>query len=129
MFAAKAYFTIRASNVNGLRHVVVRTLTTKGDFEYTMLISNIPESKMSANELYHFYNGRQTTEAFFKTCKKSTHIKNIRTTRFNVIHAFLWIVFIAQKVELVLPEISSLARKFVECMQPWYEQILMFSTS
>jgi len=93
LFVAKAYSTVRAANIaktikkedwkevngcvdvfelpimKGLRHIVVRTLTSKGSFEYTMLVSNIPSGRMSAIEMFHFYNKRQTIEAFFKTCK------------------------------------------------------------
>jgi len=193
LFVAKAYSTVRATNIaktinkcdweeidgavdmfelpntDGLRYIIVRTLTIKGDFEYTMLISNIPFSKKSAKELYYFYNKRQTIEAFFKTCKNTYHIKNLRTTKFYGIYSFLWIVFIthnmiswmkstvfhdselenigtktlveklgtipaevrktAQSIEVILPEICTLARKFVECMKPKYEQISLFSTA
>lgn len=154
---------------NGLRHIVVRTLTTKGDFEYTMLVSNISFTQMSAVEMFHFYNKRQTIEAFFKTCKNVYHIKNLRTKKFDGIHAFLWIVFIthnmlswfkatmlsgtelegvgtktlveklgsivaevrktANAIEVVLPQVSALARKFAKCMKPKHEQISLFSTS
>lgn len=192
LFVAKAYSTVRAANIakdigkkeweeidscvdvfelpanDDLRHIIVRTLTSKGDFEYTMLISNIPLSQMSAVDMFHFYNKRQTIEAFFKTCKNVYHIKNLRTRKFDGIHAFLWIVFIthnilswyksivlhgtelegvgtktlveklgsiiaevkrtADGIEVILPHISALARKFVECIQPKYEQLSLFST-
>ncbi|MCX7921255.1 MAG: transposase [Clostridia bacterium] len=122
LFVAKAYSTVRPTNiaktikkedweevddcvdlfelpmVDGLRHIVVRTLTRKGDFEYTMLISNIPSRQMSAVEMFHFYNKRQTIEAFFKTCKNVYHIRNLRTRKFNGIHAFLWLVFITHNL-------------------------------
>jgi hypothetical protein len=111
---------------------------------------------MLAMDVFHFYNKRQTIEAFFKSCKNVYHIKNLRTRKFNGIHAFLWIVFIAHNlitwfkstmlsetmlegigtktlveklgsivaevrkthdsIVVVLPQISALARKFVECM-------------
>ena len=193
LFVAKAYSTVRAANIaktikkedwkevngcvdvfelpimKGLRHIVVRTLTSKGSFEYTMLVSNIPSGRMSAIEMFHFYNKRQTIEAFFKTCKNVYHIKNLRTRKFNGIYAFLWFVFIshnllswfkstvlsdtelegigtktlieklgfitaevkqtAQTIIVTLPGINALARKFVDCMQPKYEQISLFSTS
>ena len=193
LFVAKAYSTVRAANIaktikkedwkevngcvdvfelpimKGLRHIVVRTLTSKGSFEYTMLVSNIPSRRMSAIEMFHFYNKRQTIEAFFKTCKNVYHIKNLRTRKFNGIYAFLWFVFIshnllswfksivlsgtelegvgtktlieklgfitaevkqtAQTIIVTLPGINALARKFVDCMQPKYEQISLFSTS
>ena len=74
---------------DNLRHIIVRTLTSKGDFEYTMLVSNIPLNQMSAVEMFHFYNKRQTIEAFFKTCKNIYNIKNLRTKKFDGIHAFL----------------------------------------
>lgn len=118
LFAAKAYSTVRAANIakcikrsdweevdgcvdvfelpaaDGLRYIIVRTLTSKGSFEYTMLVSNIPLAQMSAVEMFHFYNKRQTIEAFFKTCKNTYHIRNLRTRKFDGIHAFLWFVFI-----------------------------------
>lgn len=192
LFVSKAYSTVRATNmakniskndweevdgcvdvfelpeIDGLRHIIVRTLTSKGGFEHTMLVSNISLEEMSAIELYYFYNKRQTIEAFFKSCKNVYHIRNLRTRKFNGIHAFLWIVFIthnmlswfkstvlsdtklegvgtktlveklgsivaevkrtSDKIEIILPHISALARKFVECMQPKYEQLSLFST-
>ncbi|HQF37388.1 MAG TPA: transposase [Candidatus Dojkabacteria bacterium] len=191
LFVAKAYSTVRATNIaksikkidweevdgcvdlyefpdsEGLRHVIVRTLTGKGDFEYTMLVTNIPLNQVSAVELFHFYNKRQTIEAFFKKCKDVYHIRNLRTRKFDGIHAFLWIVFTTHNllswfkgivlsetkfedigtktlvdklgsivaevrikpdsIEVVLPQISALARKFVECLQPKYEQLSLFS--
>ncbi len=180
-FVVKGYSTTRASNIaktiakeeyeeidrfvdtyelpseGDLRFIIVRTLTRKGDFIYTMLISNINKAEMSAHELFHFYNQRQTIEAFFKTCKNVYHMKNLRTRKFDGIYAFLWIVFIthniiswmkrtifhetkmenvgigilinklgmlvaevrrtAETMEIVLPEISALGRRFVECIQ------------
>jgi hypothetical protein len=191
LFVAKAYSTVRAANIaktikkedweeiddcvdtyelpntDVVRYIIVRTLTRKGDFEYTMLISNIPAIKMSAHDLYHFYNGRQTIEAFFKMCKNIYHIENLRTRSFEGIYTFLWTVFITHniiswmkkttfsdsKLEgvgtktlieklgsiaaevketlegiiVTLPSISTLARKFVECMQPKYEQLTLFT--
>ncbi len=193
LFVAKAFSTVRPTNIakgikksdweevdgcvdvfelpvtDGLRHIIVRTLTRKGDFEYTMLVSNVSLQEMSAIEMFHFYNKRQTIEAFFKSCKNVYHIKNLRTRKFDGIHAFLWIVFIthnliswfkstllsetklegvgtktlveklgsivaavrrrADTIEVTLPHISALARKFVECMQPKYEQLSLFTTS
>ncbi len=181
LFVAKAYSTVRAANlaekvkksdweeidgavdvfelpaVDNIRHILVRTLTKNGSFKYTMLICNIDNNKMSAADVFHFYSKRQTIEAFFKSCKNVYHIKNLRTRKFNGIHAFLWIVFIAHNlitwfkttmlsetklegigtktlveklgsiiaevrkthdsIVVVLPQISALARKFVECMQ------------
>ena len=122
LFIAKAFSTVRAANIaksikktdwevvddcvdlyelantDGLRHVVVRTLTGKGDFEYTMLVTNIPVNKISSVELFYFYNKRQTIEAFFKKCKNVYHIRNLRTKKFDGIHAFLWIVFITHNL-------------------------------
>lgn len=190
LFVAKAYSNVRAAKLaksvkkseweevdscvdlfelpsnDGLRHIIVRTLTRKGDFEYTMLVSNMPLNQMPAVGMFHFYNQRQTIEAFFKTCKSVYHIKNLRTRKFEGIHAFLWFVFITHnllswfkstmlsetKLEdigtktlvdklgsltaevrrtsntiiVTLPSISALARKFVECMQPKYEQLSLF---
>jgi len=193
LFVAKAYSTVRPTNIaktikksdweevdgcvdvfelpgsDGLRHIVVRTLTRKGDFEYTMLVSNIPLNQMSAIEMFHFYNKRQTIEAFFKTCKNVYHIRNLRTRTFDGIHAFLWLVFIthnllswfkstmlagtelegvgtktlveklgsitaevkrtADTIVVMLPRISALARRFVDCMQPKYQQLSLLLSS
>lgn len=122
LFVAKAYSTVRPTNIaktikksdweeidgcvdvfelpvhDGLRHIIVRTLTRKGDFEYTMLVSNLSLKQMSAVEMFHFYNKRQTIEAFFKTCKNVYHIRNLRTRTFDGIHAFLWLVFITHNL-------------------------------
>lgn len=191
LFVAKAFSTVRAANIaksikktdwemvdgcvdlyelentDGLRHVIVRTLTGKGDFEYTMLVTNIPENQISPVELFYFYNQRQTIEAFFKKCKNIYHIKNLRTKKYDGIHAFLWIVFITHNllswfkgtvlsgtkledtgtktlvdklgsivaevtikpnsIDVTLPQISALARRFAECLQPKYEQLSLFS--
>ncbi|WP_010245151.1 transposase [Acetivibrio cellulolyticus] len=83
---------------DGLWYIIVRTLTKKGDFEYTMLVSNMPLNQMSAVGMFYFYNQRQTIETFFKTCKSVYHIKNLRTRKFDGIHAFLWFVFITNNL-------------------------------
>lgn len=84
--------------IDEVRHIIVRTLTSSGGFEYTMLLSNIPLAQMFAADMFHFCNKRQTIEAFFKSCKNIYHIKNLRTRKFDGIHAFLWIVFIAHNM-------------------------------
>lgn len=78
---------------DGLRVVLVQILTKHGKLVYSHLITNIPKEKMSAVELFHFYNQRQTIEAFFKTAKNVYGIKNLRTRKFYGIYAFLWLVF------------------------------------
>lgn len=143
--------------IDNLRYILVRTLTKKGSFKYTMLITNMTQNQMPTIEVFHFYNKRQTIEAFFKSCKNVYHIKNLRTRKYHGINAFLWIVFITHNliswfkstmlsdtklegigtktlveklgsiiaevrktndsIVVVLPQISALARKFVECMQ------------
>jgi hypothetical protein len=59
------------------RIIIVQTLTKHGGLVYTMLATNV--EYMSAIELFHFYNGRQTIEAFFKMAKNVYSIKNLRT--------------------------------------------------
>jgi len=44
--------------------------------------------EMDTVELFHFYNKRQTIEAFFKTCKEVYGIKNLRTSKFYGIYGF-----------------------------------------
>nr|WP_257785998.1 transposase [Geosporobacter ferrireducens] len=62
------------------------------------MITNINSEKMSAIELFHVYNERQTIEAFFKTCKEVYGIKNLRTSKFYGIYGFLWLVFITHNL-------------------------------
>lgn len=68
-------------------------LTKHGKLVYTHLITNISKEKMSPVELFHFYNQRQTIEAFFKIAKNVYGIKNLRTRKFHGIYTFLWLVF------------------------------------
>ncbi|MCL2322502.1 MAG: transposase [Oscillospiraceae bacterium] len=81
-----------------LRHIIVKVLTKKMEYEYAMLITNIKKGEKSAEELFHFYNERQTIEAFFKMAKNVYHIKNLRTRKFYGIYGFLWIVFITHNI-------------------------------
>ena len=53
---------------------------------------------MHAIDLFHFYNKRQTIEAFFKMAKNIYNIKNLRTSKFYGIYAFLWLVFITHNL-------------------------------
>ncbi|HEX9061597.1 MAG TPA: transposase [Clostridia bacterium] len=80
-----------------LRIILVRVLEKDG-VKHTYLVTNIPNSDMSAKDLFHFYNGRQTIEAFIKTCKKTYGIKNLRTKCFLGIYGFLWLVFITHNL-------------------------------
>lgn len=79
---------------DGLRVILVQILTKHGELVYSHLITNIPKERMSAVELFHFYNQRQTIEAFFKMAKNVYGIKNLRTRKFYGIYAFLWLAFI-----------------------------------
>jgi len=60
-----------------LRIILVRILEKDG-VKYTYLATNIPASEMSAKDLFHFYNGRQTIEVFVRICKDTYGIKNLR---------------------------------------------------
>jgi Transposase DDE domain len=53
---------------------------------------------MRAVEIFHFYNERQTIEAFFKMAKNVYNIKNLRTSKFYGIYGFLWLVFITHNL-------------------------------
>ena len=57
---------------------------------------------MDTVELFHFYNKRQTIEAFFKTCKQVYGIKNLRTSKFYGIYGFLWLVFISHNLIILM---------------------------
>jgi hypothetical protein len=80
-----------------IRIILVRVLEKDG-VKHTYLATNIPRSDMSAKDLFHFYNGRQTIEAFIKTCKNTYGIKNLRTKCFLGIYGFLWLVFITHNL-------------------------------
>ncbi|EQB86931.1 hypothetical protein J2Z44_000147 [Clostridium punense] len=121
-FITKAYSTVTAKNIakgihyseytqadeaawvyelpenNGVRNIIVQTLSSKGKLKYSMLITNISSKDMNAVEVFHFYNKRQTIEAFFKMAKNVYHIKNLRTKEFYGIYGFLWLVFITHNI-------------------------------
>lgn len=44
--------TYELPNTDDVRHIVMRTLTQKGDFEYTMLVHNIPAYNLIIQPLY-----------------------------------------------------------------------------
>ena len=121
-FITKAYSTKTASNIgkdiclteftqvaeaawvhelpenNGIRNIIVQTLSKNGKVKYSLLITNISSNDMDAVEIFHFYNKRQTIEAFFKMAKNVYHIKNLRTSKFYGIYGFLWLVFITHNL-------------------------------
>jgi len=76
----------------GLRVILVQFLGKYGELTYTLLYTNISRKKLSAVEAFHFYNGRQTIEAFFKMAKNTYSIKNLRTSKFYGIYTFLWMM-------------------------------------
>jgi hypothetical protein len=81
-----------------LRTIIVQVLTDKGKLVYTTLITNISKSRMSAVELFHYYNKRQTIKVFFKTAKNVYHIRSLITREFYGIYSFLWLVFIIHNI-------------------------------
>lgn len=83
---------------SGLRTILVQVLGSKGELTYTLLYTNINRKKMSAVQAFHFYNGRQTIEAFFKTAKNTYGIKNLRTSSFYGIYSFIWLVFMTHNL-------------------------------
>ncbi|URZ17814.1 transposase [Clostridium felsineum] len=83
---------------NGVRYILVQTLSKKGNLKYSFLVTNISVNDMNVVEIFHFYNKRQTIEAFFKMAKNVYHIKNLRTSKFYGIYGFLWLVFITHNL-------------------------------
>lgn len=96
--ADKAAWVYELPENNGIRNIIVQTLSSKGNLKYSLLITNINNKDMSAVEIFHFYNKRQTIEAFFKMAKNVYHIKNLRTSKFYGIYGFLWLVFITHNL-------------------------------
>ncbi|MDU2266931.1 MAG: transposase [Clostridium celatum] len=96
--ADKAAWVYELPENNGVRYIIVQTLSVKGNLKYSLLITNISSKDMSAVEIFHFYNKRQTIEAFFKMAKNVYHIKNLRTSKFYGIYGFLWLVFITHNL-------------------------------
>lgn len=96
--ADKAAWVYELPENNGTRYIIVQTLSVKGKLKYSLLITNISSNDMSAVEIFHFYNKRQTIEAFFKMAKNVYHIKNLRTSKFYGIYGFLWLVFITHNL-------------------------------
>ena len=154
------------STSQGLRIIVCEFVGKDGKIKYSHLITDIAPEKMSALEIFQFYNERQTIEAFFKTCKETYGIKNLRTSKFYGIYGFLWLVFITHilitlmknttfsatklehmgihalikklgsipakvielkdRIEIILPNLSELAKSFVEALQPKYVQLSFY---
>jgi len=85
-----------------LRIIVCEFIGKDGQIKYSHLLTNIKSDEMDAVELFHFYNKRQTIEAFFKTCKKIYGIKNLRTSKFYGIYGFLWLVFITHNLIVLM---------------------------
>ncbi|MBC2580588.1 transposase [Clostridium sp. DJ247] len=96
--ADKAAWVYELPENNGVRYIIVQTLSKKGKLKYSLLVSNISKREMSSVELFHFYNKRQTIEAFFKMAKNVYNIKNLRTSKFYGIYSFLWLVFITHNL-------------------------------
>jgi hypothetical protein len=83
---------------NGIRNIIVQTLSPNGKLKYALLITNVDKADMDAVQVFHFYNKRQTIEAFFKMTKNIYNIKNLRTSKFYGIYGFLWLVFITHNI-------------------------------
>jgi len=81
-----------------IKVMLVQFLGKYGDLTYTLLYTNISRKKLSAVEDFHFYNGRQTIEAFFKMAKNTYSIKNLRTSKFYGIYTFIWMVAMAHNL-------------------------------
>lgn len=76
-----------------LRIIVCEFIGKDGQIKYSHLLTNIKADEMDTVELFHFYNKRQTIEAFFKTCKEVYGMKNLRTSKFYGIYGFLLVSF------------------------------------
>lgn len=85
-----------ASGTPDLRVIICETITRNGKRVYTRLLTDI--TWLSPVELFHFYNERQTIEAFFKLCKHTYGIRNLRTGNYDGIHTFLWLVLITHNL-------------------------------
>lgn len=96
--ADKAAWVYELPTSDDLRIIIVQILTKSGKLKYTMLVTNISSTEMDAVKLFHFYNERQTIEAFFKMAKNVYHIRNLRTTCFYGIYGFLWLVFLTHNL-------------------------------
>jgi hypothetical protein len=88
----------RAHAYGKARVVVYAIFKQDGELKFSHLITNIPATELDGTELFDLYNGRQSIEAFFKSCKQSYNIKNLRTRTFNGIYAFLLTVFITHNL-------------------------------
>ncbi|MCI1651044.1 transposase [Clostridium tyrobutyricum] len=96
--ADEAAWVYELPQINKVRYIIVQTLSKRGNLKYSLLITNIIDKEMNAVEIFHFYNKRQTIEAFFKMAKNVYHIKNLRTSKFYGIYGFLWLVFITHNL-------------------------------
>ncbi len=87
---------------SNLRVIVCEFIGKDGKIKYSHLLTYIDSKTMDAIEIFHFYNKRQTIEAFFKTCKQVYGIKNLRTSKFYGIYGFLWLVFISHNLIILM---------------------------
>lgn len=84
----------------GVRVVLYEVLTSHGEIKRSRLLTDLPPSQMSAAQLFEFYNGRQTIEAFFRESRHVYGMKNLRSRRFLAIYGFLWLVMMAHNLAM-----------------------------
>ena len=103
---AEAAWVYELESSTNVRKILVQVLCKNGKLKYSLLLTNIKAEDMSVEELFHFYNERQTIEAFFKMAKNTYNIKNLRTRKFHGIYGFLWLIFITHNLISLFRTIS-----------------------
>jgi hypothetical protein len=73
-----------------VRTILVETVNAGGRMDYFNVFTHFPPDLMSAPEVFHYYNGRQTIEALIKGEKYSLHITPMKTRSFAGNYAFLY---------------------------------------
>jgi Transposase DDE domain group 1 len=83
---------------DGVRRVLYEFALNDGTCAYSILLSNLPVADFGVLRLFHFYNERQTIEAFFCQSRHVFHIQTLRSRQFNAIYAFLHFVFLTHNL-------------------------------
>lgn len=82
----------------GVRRLLYEFALPEGRYEYAVLYTNLPAAEFGVARCFHFYNERQTIEAFFRQSRHVCNIQNLRSRRFHAIYAFLRFVFLMHNV-------------------------------
>lgn len=89
---------VELPTADGLRRVLYEFSLPEGGWGYALLLTNLPPTEFGVIRLLHFYNERQTIEAFFCQSRQVFQIHTLRSRQFNAIAAFLHFVLLTHNL-------------------------------